>query len=139
MYTTCIHTHIYTYIYINIYVYFYSFVRRIHLIGFTCFQRQLHNREIFQHGSSLNTVVIASATSGLTDSPLNAFRAALHGYYALLRHVSITCSLYGNIFATTKAMLNDRFATNRIRVVIVLISADNSSVWWNASCLIFTY
>lgn len=48
-----IYVHTRTYIYLHVYLY--SFVRRIHLIGFTCFQRQLHNREIFQHGSSLNT------------------------------------------------------------------------------------
>lgn len=47
------YTHAHIYIYIHVYLY--SFVRRIHLIGFTCFQRQLHNREIFQHDSSLNT------------------------------------------------------------------------------------
>lgn len=55
-------------------------------------------------------VVIASTTSGLTDSPLNAFRAALHGYCALLRHVSFIIT--ENIFAVydESRTLNDRFA-----------------------------
>ena len=70
------------------------------------------------------------------------------GFARILRPVPPcfdTCSLYGNIFATTKAILNDYFAivsqpqANRIRViVIVLISADDPSVW-SASGLIFTY